>query len=57
MDVSNSTDWGSMQKEWHTYGPQLMDYERKVINLIASDNPPYQGHMIQERSNDVWGSH
>jgi len=57
MEVSSSIDWDLMKKELHQYGAELKSYERKVINLIASDNavskelsdnPPYRGHMIQE---------
>src|SRR3990167_2802886 len=57
MNASKHPDWKTMLNELHQYGAQLTAYECKVINLIASDNaipseisnnPPYQGYMIQE---------
>lgn len=57
MTALVSTDWKIMQNDLYKYGTQLINYERKVINLIASDNarpqealnnPPYPGYMIQE---------
>lgn len=50
-------EWTMMMNELRQHGTQLTNYERKVINLIASDNaiptttlknPPYAGCMIQE---------
>lgn len=57
MEAPKNTHWELMLKELHQYGKELARYERKVINLIASDNafprhlsnsPAYPGHMIQE---------
>lgn len=55
--MTKASQWDSMETELHTYGAQLMNYEKNVINLIASDNalckdltdtPAYEGYMIQE---------
>ena len=57
METQANPNWGKILGELRECGAQLANYERKVINLIASDNaypstlsysPPYEGYMIQE---------
>ena len=57
MASPSAPNWCDMLTELRACGTQLAACERQVINLIASDNayprtlsdnPPYDGHMIQE---------
>ncbi|MGB4056704.1 MAG: serine hydroxymethyltransferase [Alphaproteobacteria bacterium] len=57
MNNFSDPTWNQLLAELHDCGTQLTSYERKVINLIASDNAcpddlvsnaPYAGYMIQE---------